>query len=165
MKQRFSRKLPYKEGSVFCFPLRDGGYGRGVVARSGKRGGCLLGYFFGPILQSPQEATIDGLSATKSVLCCIFGDLGLMDGTWQVMGQVPNWDRSLWPNPDFMSRSNGWYSLVHYSDDNPVHETLRMGVEEDDPTLEDDGLYGSGAVEIEVSRRLRKTESPELPKA
>lgn len=165
MKQRFSRKLPYKEGSVFCFPLRDSGYGRGVVARSGKRGGCILGYFFGPILQSPEDATLEGLSADHSVLCCLFGDLGLMDGTWQVIGAIPDWDRSHWPNPDFMTRSNGWYYLVRYSDDNPIHETLRKPVKDDDPTLEDAALYGSGAVEIAVSRRLRKADPTSPPQS
>jgi hypothetical protein len=37
---------PCEEGDLFAVPLRDGGYGIGVVARVGRRG-VLVGYFFG----------------------------------------------------------------------------------------------------------------------
>ena len=42
-------KLPYSEGSVFLVPLTDGGYARGVVARSGPKGKVLFGYILGPV--------------------------------------------------------------------------------------------------------------------
>src|SRR5207247_10946755 len=39
------KKLPYEEGTRFAVPLRDGGYGVGIVARIGGRG-VTIGYFF-----------------------------------------------------------------------------------------------------------------------
>src|ERR1700736_2791876 len=98
-------KLPYSEGSVFLVPLKTGGFARGVVARAPKRAGkVLLGYFFGPRVPSTNDALLSDLDPANAVLRIRFGDLHLIDGTWAIVGRVPNWDRSDWPMPDFVRR-------------------------------------------------------------
>jgi hypothetical protein len=91
--------LPYSEGSAFVVPLRSGGYARGVVARAAPKGKVLFGYFFGPILASQDEATLDGLRPTDAILRVRFGDLGLVQGDWPTLGFIPGWRRSEWPMP------------------------------------------------------------------
>ena len=100
MKKR-SRKLPYQEGAWFAIPLEQGGYATGVVARC-TGDGTTLGYFFGP--KRDKVPTIDEMThlAHKDALKVMqFGDLGLIDGSWPVIGRLPDWDRAQWPIPIF----------------------------------------------------------------
>ena len=99
------KKLPYSEGSVFLVPLTTGGFGRGVVARADPKGrGGLFGYFFAPCLASTNNVALDDFMPCNAILRVRFGDLGLINGEWPVCGQVPNWDRSQWPMPDFVRK-------------------------------------------------------------
>jgi hypothetical protein len=130
-------KLPYSEGSVFLVPLRKGGYARGVVARASPKGKGLLGYFFGPRLSSADIAKVDNLDPNSAMLRVIFGDLGLINGEWQILGVVPNWDRTQWPMPDFVRRDplgRRKPMLVRYSDAGP------MRIEAEFPVDDDSGL-------------------------
>jgi len=145
--------LPYSESSVFLIPLRNGGYARGVVARSSDEGKVLLGYFFGPRLASTNGVALDDLDPANAILRVRFGDLGIVKGEWPVVGTVPNWDRSNWPMPEFVRRDDlsrkAW--LVRYSDDDPNR------IEAEDPTdfdskLGRDSLSGYGAVEIILTK-------------
>ena len=147
--------LPYSEGSVFLVPLRKGGYGRGVVARSGDEGKVLLGYFFGPRITSADEVAFNDLDPTNAILRVRFGDLGLLNGEWPIVGVVSAWDRPKWPMPDFVRRDDlskkAW--LVRYSDDDPNR------IEAEYPTefsseLGRDSLSGYGAVEIVLTKLL-----------
>jgi hypothetical protein len=149
-------KLPYSEGSVFLVPLRKGGYARGVVARASPRGKGLLGYFFGPRLPSADTAKVDDLDPSTATLCVIFGDLGLINGEWQILGIVPNWDRTQWPMPDFVRRDplgRRKPMLVRYSDKDPMRIEAEFPVD-DDSGLATDSAYGYGAVEIELTKLL-----------
>jgi hypothetical protein len=149
-------KLPYKEGSVFALPLRDGGFARGVVARAGKRGKVLFGYFFGPVFESFDEMTLEGVAPRNAVQKLMFGDLELIRGNWRVIGQVTPWRREDWPMPIFkredpLGRRNPVF--VKYSEDNPgVFE----GTTNDNSGREvvRDGLNGAGAVEILLNKLL-----------
>jgi hypothetical protein len=139
---------------VFIIPLRSGGYGRGVVARSGPKGKVLLGYFFGPRLASVNDATLDDLDPEKAVLRVRFGDLGLVNGQWQVRGNLSNWKRSDWPMPDFARRPPGMRArLVRYSDDDPNRVEAEHPID-DNPELPADSLSGYGAVEIKLDKLL-----------
>src|SRR3989304_1975741 len=112
-------KLPYSEGSVFVVPLKDGGFARGVVARTSLEGKVLLGYFFGPRLASNTAVELNDLRPPGALLCVRFGDLGLINGEWAVFGKVATWNRLEWPIPDFLRRDPlGKLRpvLVHYSD-------------------------------------------------
>jgi hypothetical protein len=145
-------KLPYQEGSVFVLPLLNGGFARGVVARTTSRGRVLLGYFFGPRLEDAASANCDGLTPEGAVIRVRFGDLKLFQGEWQVIGSVPDWDRQRWPIPEFVRRelpgTRVW--RVRYSDADPnllEAETLISG----DTTLDQDRMLGAGAVEKVLS--------------
>ena len=150
------KKLPYVEGSVILVPLRNGGFARGVVARATKKGKGLFGYFFGPRLASPKDATLDGLDPDKAILRLRFGDLGLINGEWPVLGEVPNWDRAEWPMPDFVRRDPLGVlkpRLVRYSDDDPNHIEAEYIID-DDAGMPTDSASGYGAVEIKLTKLL-----------
>ena len=116
----------------------------------------LFGYFFGPRLASPAVATLDGLDPGKATLRLIFGDLGLMNGEWAVLGTVPDWDRSKWPMPDFVRRDplgKRKPVLVRRSDTDPMRVEAEYAIE-DDSGLATDALSGYGAVEIKLTKLL-----------
>jgi len=82
------RKRPYTEGDWIAVPLTGGGFAVGVVARANRKGG-LLGYFFGSRYQTlPSVASVAGHRAEDAILVRIFGDLGLIDGRWPVLGKA-----------------------------------------------------------------------------
>jgi hypothetical protein len=149
-------KLPYSEGSVFVVPLTKGGYARGVVARAAPRGRALFGYFFGPPLTSATAARLDDLKPDNAVLRVRFGDLGLINGEWSVIGRVPDWDRSQWRMPDFVRQDPlGRLRpvLVRYCDTDPRHIEAEYPIN-NDSNLPTDSGYGYGAVEIELTKLL-----------
>jgi hypothetical protein len=149
--------LPYSEGSVFLVPLRDGGYARGVVARANEEGKVLFGYFFGPRLSSKEDATLNGLQPANAIKRLMFGDLGLINGEWPIIGAIPNWNRSEWRMPDFVRRDvlgRLKPTLVRRSDDDPQRIQAEYLIE-DAAGLEPDSLSGYGAVEIKLSKFIQ----------
>ena len=150
-------KLPYDEGSVFLIPLRDGGLARGVVARTTRKGRILLGYFFGPRLEEEVSATLDDLSPDRALASIRVGDLRLIKGQWKVIGNVPNWQRSEWPMPNFVRRDpiSGKAWLIRYSDVDPLDSVSELLTNYDDfGDLARDSLYGAEAAERWISRLL-----------
>jgi hypothetical protein len=148
--------LPYSESSVFLVPLRNGGYARGVVARASPEGKGVLGYFFGPRLSSGGDAEWGDLDPAEAILCVRFGDLGLINGEWPILGKVLNWNRSMWPMPDFVRRDPlGRLRpvLVRYSDDDPMRIEAEYSIEDDSGMLLD-SASGYGAVEIKLTKLL-----------
>ncbi|UWU66368.1 immunity 26/phosphotriesterase HocA family protein [Bradyrhizobium sp. NC92] len=150
-------KLPYEEGSVFALPLRNGGFARGVVARSPRRGRVLLGYFFGPRLETPAAAMLDELHPNLAVARIRFGDLGLIEGRWLIIGKIPSWNQADWPFPDFVRRDpisrKAW--LVRYANDDPLRSVSELLSNYDDlQLLDSDGLFGAGAAEARISKLL-----------
>jgi hypothetical protein len=94
----------FSEGTVFAVPLRTGGLATGVLGRAGSSG-ILFGFFFGPRRkQLPRLESLGDLTPVDAVLIGRFGDLGLRNGRWPVLGTLPNWDRSRWPMPAFARR-------------------------------------------------------------
>ena len=153
------KKLPYSEGTVFLVPLETGGYARGIVARATKKGGGLLGYFFGPPLDSPSEVRLGDLEASNAILCVHCGDLGLINGDWPVVAQLPRWDRAQWPVPCFVRRDplsrKAW--KVVYSDNDP-NEVVAEYPTDYDSDLPPNAAYGYEAVETVLAQRL--SENP-----
>jgi hypothetical protein len=148
--------LPYTEGSVFLVPLRRGGYARGVVTRATDEGKGIFGYFFGPRLPSTNDVKLDALNPANAVKRIMFGDLGLINGEWPILGTLPNWNRSEWPMPDFVRRDPlGRLRpiLVRYSDIDPMRIEEEYPID-DDSGLETDVLSGYGAVEIKLTKLL-----------
>jgi hypothetical protein len=149
-------KVSYSEGSVFLVPLRDGGFARGVVARIAPKGKILFGYFFGPRVELSTTEMPNDLDPGKAVLRIRFGDLGLVNGEWVIVGMVPNWSRSEWPMPDFVRRDplgKMKPRLVRYSDDDPS-QTAAQHIIDDDSGLTTDSLSGYGAVELKLNKLL-----------
>jgi len=147
------KKLPYSEGTVFLVPLKTGGYARGVVARTSKKGRVLLGYFFGPRLKSRTDVQLDDLEPSAALLCVRFGDLGLINGEWPIIQKIPDWNRLQWPIPRFICREilfkeKAW--VIEYSDEDP-NEIVSRYPTDYNSQLASDELYGYGAVEIALT--------------
>ena len=140
------RKLPYQVGSQVLVPL-SGRWARGVVARMKGRG-VILGYFFGPAeLTAADAPTV--LDPRDAVLVCLFGHLGLPDGTWRVLGPTPGFRPDGWPVPMFgrpdSSRPHLGY-VVQYGETCQVLSERFVPIA-DIAGLPGDGLYGSVALE------------------
>jgi hypothetical protein len=122
-------------------------------------GKILFGYFFGPFLNSPDEATLNGLKPEQAVLRLRFGALGLRNGKWPIVGTIPHWIRSVWPMPDFARRPPDLKPVrVHYADDDPSHVEREAPVD-DDLGLATDSLSGYGAVEVKLGKLLQKAQT------
>src|SRR5690348_8676061 len=113
----------YSEGDWFAVPLQGGGFVAGVIARAmPHKEGVLLGYFFGPRRsEAPALDELSGLSAPDAVLVERFGDLGIVNGTWPLLGRIDGWDRNAWPTPAFgrFEELTGRAFKVIYDDANP----------------------------------------------
>jgi hypothetical protein len=160
--------LPYTEGTLFFVPLRNGGYARGVVARSSRDGKVLLGYFFGPQLSSTEEAGTSTLDPSEAILRIRFGDLGLINGEWPIRGEILSWNRSEWPMPVFVRKDplgKRQSVFVRYSDADPSHVELESPAS-DDVGFGVDLMSGYGAVEIKLTKLLGAavvSPTPDLP--
>lgn len=149
------RKLNYDEGTCFVFPLGNGGFARGVVARMNGKG-SVFGYFFGPRLASLSDANMDGLEPKKAIWLTRFGDLGFLENAWTVLGKLPHWNREEWPMPPLIRvdelENRAW--LAFYDD--KTFSCLRDN--EVDPSLAklhpEDGSSGYVAVEVWMSKLL-----------
>jgi len=150
-------RVDFPEGTWFAVPLREGGFGVGVVARA-NAGGVLLGYFFGPKLaEVPRLDELAGLRAEDAALVAMFGHLGLKRGEWPVLGRLDGWDRQEWPMPVFVryEELSGRSFKVFYDDDNPNkvirEEQVPPGEAEQGPK---DGLMGAGFAEKALTALL-----------
>jgi len=152
----------YKEGDLFAVPLPDGGYAIGIVARAARKRnkGILLGYFFGSWRSEiPSIHELATLTPKDAVYVCRFGDLGLFNGTWSVIGQLPSWNKAAWPMPAFVRKQliSGKTLKVVYADDDPARvvseiETNSSAMAE----CPEDGLMGAQAVALVLNRKLPK---------
>ncbi|MCA9090167.1 MAG: immunity 26/phosphotriesterase HocA family protein [Planctomycetaceae bacterium] len=152
--------LPYKEGTWFAVPLRQGGYATGVVARHVPgEGKIILAYFFGP--KRDTVATMEELgtlSPGDAIKVVRVGDLGIMEGSWPLIGESEQWDREKWPIPPFIRKDDisktAW--RVVYADDNPNEVILEESVSYETSEYERDALFGTGAAEIVVTQLLTR---------
>ena len=152
------KKLPYKEGSWFAVPLEDSGYALGLVARSRPGGKLLFGYFFGPRREKvPKSSEATDLLPEDAVLTRRFGDLGLINGEWPVIGESEDRNRDAWPMPLFVRKDfiSGKLSLIKYSEDDLADEISMYecpaGAEQE---LPEDGSSGHIALQIRLTQLL-----------
>ena len=170
------RKKLYREGDWFLVPLdrRPGQYGLGLVARVGRRG-LLAGFFFGPVLdrvpsRTEWRARAEGLRPADALLVQQFGDLGIQDEAWPVLGQSPRWsiEREGWRLPDFgyvdpVSPTRGY--LRSYDPDDPskfIGET-ECSAEEARAHFPDD-LAGHVALQAVLTKALLAQDNHEMLK-
>jgi len=128
-------KLPYREGDWFAVPLPSGGFALGLVARATRRGKILLGYFFGPRSGSiPDPKVIESLKPSAAVLVARFGDLGLIEGEWPILGMQVAWTRAEWPVPSFVNYDSlsGRFWRTEYADDDPNRLVSRTPIAEEE---------------------------------
>ena len=155
-RKRWPRKPPYNEGDFFSLPLPGGGRGVGLVARMDGSGG-IFGYLFGPRRdKDPEVSELAGLRPEEAVLLAQFGDLGILEQEWKVLGPMPNWDRARWPLTPFkrIDVINPRIALrVEYSDKLEEIRNIRCSPEEV-ASLPGDSLYGYKALEMELDERL-----------
>ena len=154
------KKRPYEEGDVFAVPLPKGGYAVGVLARAkwARKYCSTLGYFFGPRRSAVTTLEeIGPLRKEDALYVTIFGDLGLHNGTWPVLGRLPNWNRDHWPMPVFghVIGLGARWQKSYYSPDDPgkilrYEESTRKEV----IRLPLDALAGAGAVETTLEAIL-----------
>jgi hypothetical protein len=157
-KRRRKVGCPYKEGTWFAVPLQRGGYALGLVARYAARGKIILAYLFGPKRERiPTLDEVSRLEAHEALRVLRVGDLGLIDGSWPVIGDSLRWERDRWPMPAFIRRDeiSGVAWRVIYSDEDPNRVLAEHRIPYETPDLESDGLYGSKAAEAVVSQILR----------
>lgn len=150
------KRLPYREGDWFAVPLAGGGYGIGLAARSSRRGKILLGYFFGPRRSTPPGLPdLLRLTPGEAVAVELFGDLGLIEGQWPVLGSTPDWDRGRWPMPAFGSVEGNTGYRVEYPDDNPAAAPRLTRISAQEASrLPEDRLQGAEAMAILLDRTL-----------
>lgn len=151
------KPLPYREGSWFAVPLRQGGYAVGVVARMAPRGRIVLAYLFGPKHDTvPSLADVAPLQSKDAIKRLRIGDLGLMNGEWPVLGELPDWDRQTWSMPSFVRRDDlskrAWRSI--YSDSDPSKLEQEDPVPYESSGLEESALRGYGSVELVMTKLL-----------
>lgn len=150
-------KLNYSEGTWFCVPLRKGGFGVGVVARATSRGRVILAYLFGPRRETvPMLPEVVELVPSAAVSVIRISDLCLIRGDWPILGSFSQWQRDKWPMPNLVRSSELGRRefIIRYDDKDPARVISQERVEYGSSTLERDGSYGAGAVELELTRLL-----------
>jgi hypothetical protein len=151
--------IKYAEGDWFAVPLRNGGFASGVISRAmPRKEGILIGYFFGPRRATvPSLETMADLAPPQALFVRRFGHLGLLHGTWPLLGRLDSWDRGEWHARVFgrYEELTGRSFKITYDDSDPNMIVHRESVDRTDlANLPRDGLLGAGAVERTLSELL-----------
>ena len=95
-------------------------------------------------------AEVPELTEGSAVDRCRFGDLGLLNGSWPVIGKLPSWNRDKWPLPLFFRQEpfGGRAFVVQYADDNPNQYIAEAQTDAPPAGAIEDMLAGYGVVEI-----------------
>lgn len=149
------KNVKHDNGTLFAVPLRTIGFGVGLVARNNGKG-LAFGYFFGPMVREPSDANVSDLHPRRAVYAGQFGDLGLVKGTWPILGTLPSWDPELWPFPPLVrvDSSSGRAWLSAYDERSFVcreEREVEVGAAENYVA---DGVMGYGAVEIRLTKLI-----------
>jgi hypothetical protein len=149
-------RVQYRAGDCYAVPLRGGGFAVGVVARA--KDPVLFGYFFGPRHSKVPDLTeCQRLAPADAILIGPFGHLGIVNGTWPLIGRLDDWDRATWPMPPLIRNEEltGRSFLVWHDDNDPIRvireDLIPPGQAAAGPR---DGLMGHGYVETLLSRIL-----------
>jgi hypothetical protein len=148
-------------GNWYAVPLSSGGYASVLVARASCRG-VLFGYFFGPrSVGLPAMSQLVALRPESAVLVSLFGDPGITDGGWPLIGTQPGWDSNDWPMPVFVHQDplvpSRWFAS-HYPDDDPNGIPTVVTIDADAAAgLPDNGMRGHLLVERVLDAKLRQS--------
>jgi hypothetical protein len=119
--------------------------------------GLIFGYFFGPHIMDPARATIPHeIKPRDALLVGKFGDLGLVNGAWPLLGESHCWREEEWRMPPMVriNTGEGTAFLSVYDEDSFECVSEKPC----DPGLVDqypyDRTMGYGAVEIRLTSLL-----------
>lgn len=148
------KKLAIPCGSVFLVPLNNGAFAAGVLIRSDKKGRAY-GSFFGPAIPNSSAIEVTQLIDEDAIFRCRFGDHGLHIGRWQVVGKIPDWESKPWPMPKFSRQHDdpGMCVISEYDDCFGLVSESILPIA-NGRELPEDAQYGSGVVEVKLSRLL-----------
>lgn len=151
-KLKMQQKIKINEGDIFLVPLRKKGYAIGLIIR--KKGSILLGYFWDikmPSLDSKFDKSL--LNNREPILIKMFGDLGLKNGEWPIIDNIPSFNREDWSVPLFIRNISlvGEF-LVDYDDD--LNETKLTPTLNVDSKYNEDGIAGYGWIEIRLTKLI-----------
>jgi hypothetical protein len=138
-------------------PLEDAGYAVGKIVQADMKGG-VTGYFFGPRRPAvPALSELTDLRYEDAVYVSNFGDLGLINGEWSVIGGHDEPDTRDWPTPAFGRLRNpppqGFRVIYRDDNTNEPASVDPISVEEC-LALPNDAMDGAGAVRIVLTRLL-----------
>jgi len=153
------------EGMYFLLPVESGQFGVGLVTRAPRRGGVLLGYFFGPRrTTAPTREWLESRVPPQAALVARFRDQALFRGEWRVLHTVESFQRDAWPVPAFhrfdgsITATPGATTVtdwrIQYGDDNlimPAEERPATGA---DLRLREDTVYDPASLCREVGAWL-----------
>jgi len=145
-----------EEGTWFAAPLRSKGFAVGVVARTSPGGGIVLAYFFKNVWDRlPTIGEVKAFKPADAVRVLRVVDLSLMDGSWPILAQDPDWRRTDWTLPRFVRRDDlsrqAWSVQYSDRDANLVESETPTSY---DTNLERDAVLGAGAAEVLLTRLL-----------
>lgn len=151
-----------QEGDWFAVPLGHGQIALGLVARRPKRGGLLLGYFFGPPRKQPPEpGELQELRAQHGVLICRFKDAPLHRGLWRLIGACAKWRHKDWPMPPFVRKEglSGRAIRIQYSPDNLTTPVQEVEATATDASLPEDIVFDETRL-VETLNRIFAAQRP-----
>ena len=156
-----SDRQEYSEGDFFAVPLKTGGFAIGLALCLGIKHD-VVARFFGPVRDSlPSLDELKNLREINSAHIEHFLDDGLRDGSWEVIGQYPEWDAYDWPIPKFgwlersPSNSEGQAFEVELDENLRASRQKKVSIEHFN-TLPYEVLVGSKDVEITLALALTR---------
>jgi hypothetical protein len=157
--------VQFQEGQFFLLPVERGQYVVGLIARMPRRGGVLLGYFFGPRRTSPPIDTwLNSLHAQQAAYVCRFKDSSLFRGEWKLLCSLEGFDRAHWPLPAFHRFDSSVTHVpggvvvtdwrVAYGDENLIVPLSETPAEPPDLKLGEDIAYDAQLLAKEIGQRV-----------
>jgi hypothetical protein len=148
------KKIKVKEGDVFAVPLRQGGYGIGIITREHKT--ITMGYFFKTIYTEPPVQVPESILRKENVALIVkFSSMGIENGEWPLLETEFIFKREDWPIPVLMMQhplTEKYYAVVY--DETLINEERYLITEQEAKKLFSHGLFGYGALEKKLSTLL-----------
>jgi Immunity protein 26 len=161
MELKYPKNFKVPEGTVVAIPVKPQGWVLGVYARvkKGRGLGVPFGYFFGDVCNAiPDASIIPTLRPSHAILQTCFGDIGLIEGRWPIIGKIEPWTRDDWPMP-YMMISGAELGMpcdqrVLFDENDPSREIQRECAEPGTLNLPSASTPGSLALENILSMIL-----------
>lgn len=158
------QRIKYSEGEVFAIPLTEQFSALVVVARKSPRG-IVLGYFFAPFRVDLADGSIASLRSEAALLVAHFGDPAIRDGSWERVGNVPNWCPQDWSSRFFRRQVEpyGVWIRTEYDDLNPEKVIREDMVPPDEVEgLPSAGMLGAGIVPARIRFLIDMSDGHEM---